>query len=494
MLVLFAVVVVVDFYEIMCFNVLTFKCMYVHVCSSSELLEAHRYIYMMLKKMITHVVLFVLTMVNVQGDNNGEICIVGAGIGGAATAYFSKSRKTRVFEARDYVGGRLKHFVMDDQTIELGGDAWSSANEYVEKIAKDLGINTTTTSHTDNSNNKWLDPVSKSLSVWNGTTLLNGEEILIEHGISDLHGIVDEALFLVRIKGNYMERGETHSFSSIDEFLRYGRLDEYTSISSRDYFTNQHIATATQLDLLEPLMRCIYGQGLNAHAFATLVALTSMVGASSVSSGNSDLVRAMFRSANSSIHLSTKVERIQKSTSSNTLTIETQDNTSYTCQDVVIAAPIEFTNITFENINVTITPPRKFENCTVTVVKAKSVNVSYFNLDDASKVPNNIFTTSKASESTPFTVMQLEAGDLKDGYSIWKFFSVQSVPIHDIFIDIAQVKIQKWPYTFPHLEPNPTFQPIKLAPHVYYLNTMESIASAMEVSIIAGRNIAMLLN
>ena len=73
----------------------------------------------------------------------GDVCIVGAGIGGAAVAYFSNSRKSKVFEARDYVGGRLKHIELDGVTIELGGDAWSSANEYIEKIVKDLGINTT---------------------------------------------------------------------------------------------------------------------------------------------------------------------------------------------------------------------------------------------------------------------------------------------------------------------------------------------------------------
>ena len=56
---------------------------------------------------------------------------------------FLRKNNGLAFRLRDYVGGRLKHIVMDGETIELGGDAWSSANEYVEKIAKDLGINTT---------------------------------------------------------------------------------------------------------------------------------------------------------------------------------------------------------------------------------------------------------------------------------------------------------------------------------------------------------------
>ena len=216
-----------------------------------------------------------------------------------------------------------------------------------------------------------------------------------------------------------------------------------------------------------------------------------MVGASSVSNGNSELVRAMLKHNNASIHLSTKVDSIRRD--GNALMLKTNDNISHSCQDVVIAAPLEFTSIDFQNLNVNSSiPRRKFVNCTVTIVKAKSVKLSYFHLDDVKDLPNNIFTTSEAS--APFTVLQLETDDMDDGYSIWKFFSVKSVPVRDIFNDISEVHVQQWPYTFPHLEPNVTFQPIMLAPNVYYLNTMESVASAMEGSIIAGRNVAMLIS
>ena len=206
------------------------------------------------------------TLQPVKGEEaTDDICIVGGGIGGASVAYFSsKKQRIRVFESRDYIGGRLKHILMDGVTIELGGDAWSSANEYVEKIAKDLGINTTSSEPT-----RLRDPISKNLGVWTGESLLNGEHILFEHGLSDLRGIVDESLFLARLKENYRQRGENEIFNTVDEFLRYGSLNKFTSISSRNYFTSQHIASATQDVLLEPLMRCIYGQGLSAHAFAS---------------------------------------------------------------------------------------------------------------------------------------------------------------------------------------------------------------------------------
>ena len=52
---------------------------------------------------------------------------------------------------------------------------------------------------------------------------------------------------------------------------------------------------------------------------------------------------------------------------------------------------------------------------------------------------------------------------------------------------------QEWPYTFPILTPTTDYQPVILADNLYYLNTIESAASAMEASVISGRNAAQLI-
>ena len=73
----------------------------------------------------------------------------------------------------------------------------------------------------------------------------------------------------------------------MDEFLKYGDLEALTGLSSSSYFNQRHIADATQRDLVEPLIVDYPQQGLDAHAFASLVALTSAVGAASVDTGDS---------------------------------------------------------------------------------------------------------------------------------------------------------------------------------------------------------------
>src|SRR5690606_20608254 len=79
-----------------------------------------------------------------QSISSKRVGIVGAGIGGGATSYYVRQlnpdAQITAFESRDYIGGRLKHIVYDNITVEVGGDAWSIVNEYIQEIVKDLKI------------------------------------------------------------------------------------------------------------------------------------------------------------------------------------------------------------------------------------------------------------------------------------------------------------------------------------------------------------------
>lgn len=96
--------------------------------------------------------------------------------------------------------------------------------------------------------------------------------------------------------------------------------------------------------------------------------------------------------------------------------------------------------------------------------------------------------------------------ELPDGTKIFKMFSNEDVTsfLDDIFVDPStdpkDLVVQHWNYTFPYLTPKNTtnmFQPIFLSEKsktLIYLNALESTASAMETSIIAGRNAALILS
>ena len=212
----------------------------------------------------------------------------------------------------------------------------------------------------------------------------------------------------------------------------------------------------------------------------------------------------MIRRSTAEVHLSTAVQKITKLSNTTTLQylIESTHKNGTTAQfqtdGVVLACPIEFSDIEFVNIPEAIAVlKRKFRHWYVTVVRAASVSRAYFNVSDDYQLPDSILTTVSSAQHTPFNVVQLEA-NLGTNDNLFKIFSngdVQNV-LAEIFVNVSSVTTQFWPYTFPELVPVSSlgqYQPIQLSEGMFYLNTMESVASAMEGSVIAGRNVAQLL-
>ena len=240
------------------------------------------------------------------------------------------------------------------------------------------------------------------------------------------------------------------------------------------------------------------------------MALSSLVSAKSAASGNSEIVEAMLNSSSSiSTHLETAVQSISpdKSGGYNVVASHRNGSLSETHFDaVVIACPLEFTNISFTGIpSVANITRRPFRSWYVTIVAAERLNPTYFGLDVNASVPDVIFTSSGASRNTNWSAIQVLAKaqlpEWNTTQNIYKIFANSNVTssIPFLFINPVYDYTHHWPFTFPELIPIDNssnlarFQPIILAPALYYLNSMESVASAMEGSVIAGRNAAMLV-
>eukprot|EP00038_Savillea_parva_P011123 m.195252 g.195252 ORF g.195252 m.195252 type:complete len:526 (-) comp19437_c0_seq1:52-1629(-) len=475
--------------------------------------------------------------------------VVGGGIGGAAFAYYYKKAVPNatviVFEARDYIGGRLKHTVMHNTTIELGGDAWSTtANHYIVKLARELStaspvprqrqpppaaspphptpvMAASSSSSSSSSRFKFrpqprrrrqrtrraTDPPLANVAVWNGTALTPVGPLLKDLG-DDKAMAALEGRFVWNLDANYVERGDHGVFDTVGGFLNYGGLTQFSQAAAAPYFSGAGISLNAQDYLLEPLARGIYDQNLdNMQAFSAIVAVTSLLGADSFPGGNSLLVERMLAAVDADVRLSTRVTAVQAAPpGTHGYTIVTNDTNAISVDALVIACPIEFTNVTFPPS--TQRPvPRSFQHIFVTIVRAQGVNPTYFGLPEGTPIPyDNILTTRTASTvfHTPFVVVEQEA-TLSDGTSLWKLFSNTDVQSHlmHIFLglstDPADTVVQVWPYTFPELVPidNHTttqYQPLTLDDNLYYVNTMESVASAMEGSIISARNIALILS
>eukprot|EP00026_Physarum_polycephalum_P008287 Phypoly_transcript_08369.p1 GENE.Phypoly_transcript_08369~~Phypoly_transcript_08369.p1 ORF type:complete len:216 (+),score=41.07 Phypoly_transcript_08369:836-1483(+) len=206
--------------------------------------------------------------------------------------------------------------------------------------------------------------------------------------------------------------------------------------------------------------------------------------------GNSLLVEMLLNASTAKVHLSSPVTEIAWTGSGYEIT--TNNDTVPTIYDsVVIAHPFEFGNITFTNVSLPSIPPRHYQHWYVTLVSASGLEPSYFG-SELKPIPDNVFTTGNST--APFVVVYPIAQS-PNGNPVYKIFS--NVPMESyldsIFTNMTDYFVQVWPYTFPDLSPQESYQPIILAEGLYYANTMESVATAMECSTISGRNIALLI-
>lgn len=89
----------------------------------------------------------------------------------------------------------------------------------------------------------------------------------------------------------------------------------------------------------------------------------------------------------------------------------------------------------------------------------------------------------------------LARSPLPDKANIYKCFSNVDISalVPRLFIDVSDTFVHLWPYTFPDLSPTLNYQPVLLDRAVISLNTLESVAVAMEESVVSGRNAALLL-
>lgn len=133
--------------------------------------------------------------------------------------------------------------------------------------------------------------------------------------------------------------------------------------------------------------------------------------------------------------------------------------------------------------------PRPYHSWFVTLVAASGFSAAHFG--NASQVPDSILTL--ANTTTPWTMCAVLAQSPLDGAKVYKCFSNVDITAHvpRIFARVLELRVHHWPYTFPSLAPTTAYQPLQLGPRWLYLGALESLAVAMECSVIAGRNAAL---
>jgi len=187
------------------------------------------------------------------------------------------------------------------------------------------------------------------------------------------------------------------------------------------------------------------------------------------------------------------VTNIINNNESYTLLTSTGKNATY--DYVVFAAPLAENQkipITFSNMQAPLKKVGKYHR-TVSTIVAGEIKKSKFpplteDLSPFLVISNNDYEFFNS-------ISTVEGVNDTPSLNIWKVFSqypLSSREIDDLFVSISDIKVVDW-LAYPHYQVPTESQSFHIADRLYHINAIEWAASAMEMSCIGAKNIALLI-
>ncbi|CAL7951839.1 unnamed protein product [Xylocopa violacea] len=433
-----------------------------------------------------------------------DIAIIGGGIGGAASSHFltelfKNNLKIDLYEAKS-IGGRLATVKIDDNEFEAGGSIIHPQNKYMQEFVKLLGL-------------EHVSPNGKRTSIWNGNEIVFEEsnwkilslaKLIYRYGIQPftLNRHVTSVINDFEKIYHLQDAGE--SFTNITSLLlaMNTKFPKLLQKSIKDYLENLGYSEKLINEIVEATVVVDYGQDVNVQSFVGLVSLAAAgFNLWSVKGGNKKVPEHLiYRNKYVNVVPSCVIKIVNIPTNSTQNLYEVhyrnQDSTiimKAVYDIVILAIPLthdqEFP-IIFEGF------PRndfynqgKYHETVATFVKA-NLKPYHFGLEEESNIlscdPNKTVISSLGRINS----IEGTIGNSK----IWKIFSnkhLNSAILNEMFSNIQETKQIVWK-AYPEYSTEIREAKFKLHDALYHVNAIEWIASAMEMSAISGRNVALL--
>ncbi|XP_073478101.1 prenylcysteine oxidase 1 isoform X2 [Aquarana catesbeiana] len=446
-----------------------------------------------------------------------RIAVVGAGIGGTSAAYFLRQKFGKdvhidVFEKGD-VGGRLATIEMEGNQYEAGGTVIHPLNLHMKAFVKDLGLNP-------------RKPSGDLLGIYNGDEfvfqesewfLINIIKMLWNYGLNFLRMYMWVEDILDKFMRIYRYQTFDYSFSTTESLLHAMGGDDFISKLNMTIDEAMQKAGFTQRfidDIVVPAMRVNYGQGVKINGFVGAVSLAGTdSGLWAVAGGNKLVCNGLLYAAKAQLIQGTVTsvqEKVRSTKPGNTVTLYeisyiTDRGPGLDLYDlVVIATPLNknLGNIKFVGFDPPIeTFSKPYQQTVATFVHGR-INASFFGYAKPCQFPlSEILTTENPklfirsiSAVSPVNPVPESDASKDSGLRVWKIFSPEVLideQLHQLFESYDTVKVKTW-LAYPRYNPPEKIPPIKLHRAIYYLNGIEWAASAMEMSAISAKNVALL--
>lgn len=436
-----------------------------------------------------------------------RIAIIGGGIGGASTSHFltellNESLKIDLYEAKT-IGGRLATVKIDNIEVEAGGSIIHPKNMYMQKFVKLLGL-------------EHNSPYEEKYGIWNGNEFVYKEsawyivsvaKLFYRYGFQ-LHKLKRHIDNIIEDFGKiYTLQDNGKSFANVTALLSAMNKDFPKSLqmSLKNYLTQMGFTERLIDEVVQSITVINYGQDVNIQSFVGLISLAGAgVDLWSVKGGNKGVPEHLiYRNKHVNV-IPSRVTKIRNITDSNDsshyeVTYMNKDSTDSMTSNydiVIIAAPLthdqEFL-IEFVDFPDDLVFLGDYQTTYATFING-DLNPRYFDLQEALSVILSC-NPNKTKISSIGKVNPVD-GSTDISSQIWKIFSRESVEtnlLNNMFSHVTEKKEIAWK-AYPHYSSttNVLLGKFKLHDALYHVNAIEWAGSAMEMSAIAGRNVAIL--
>ena len=414
------------------------------------------------------------------------------------------------------------------------------ANEILVNAAEEFGLSTDTPDGNDMRDllgiwdgEKFVFTQSQRSSKWWDIT-----KLLWKYGYSVIRA--NNLMKATVSKFMNMYKAPYFPFRSLSETAQHLDLHRSTGLTGAQLLEENKIYAPFTTDIVQAATRVNYGQNLGIiHGLETMVCLAAE-GAMQIDGGNWQIFEHMALASNATILLDTAVlsiergETLKYALSSKSLVPNPARTTTQEFDSIVLAAPLQFSNIKL-GLGVVNKIPDEIPYVKLHVTLFASPNTlsgKYFGLEEGAEVPDVVLTTTPPSQDISdendivgkagfFSISTVRYAEFAPGndardepQNIYKIFSpapitadqlsslfdIERSTLPDDLNDLVKKPTTQvsWFYpkvwhSYPYEYPRVTFEDIELADGLYYTSGMESFISTMETNALMGKNVARLI-
>lgn len=456
-----------------------------------------------------------------------------------------------IYERSSYIGGRsttVNVFDSASEPVELGASIFVKVNRNLVEAVKTFGLSTQGFRQEE-------EDLNHDLGIYNGQewVYIQNNDDFYWWNISKLFWRYGTAPLRTRNlmkstteKFFKMYDAPFFPFKDLSQVVYDVGLTDVTAVTGEVYLKQNGIFEKFGRELVQASTRVNYAQNLDTiHGLETMVCMATE-GAMSVEGGNWRIFANMVIASRAEVKLETRVtglELLKDGTYSLTLDSQassealaeasTRDTHPAIYDQVILAAPLQYANLTITPHPLNAPPEIPYVNLHVTLFTSPyRLNPLAFKLPPTDHVPATILTTLPRKgihESPPFysisTLRSLTNPSTGEREYLYKIFSPASVS--DTFLNTIlysdghqdQNKIPQehisWRHTkiwhsYPIESPRVTFEDLVIdldetslpvnegkdpmaMGHLWYTSGIESFISTMETSSLMGKNIARLI-